>query len=131
MAGLSILVAGILPVKTLTLPIRLRDGPIIIPDITPPGMHPALSPMLIGIVVARLCAGIIEMKCLSEQVGGNAIGLCAVLGYGIGVGIGPAGDGTGVRHTSGKPKSIPANEQFANIVTSICINLNTVGLQPI
>jgi len=57
-----------------------------------------------------------EIKCFSEHVGGNAMGSMAVLGYGIGVGIGPVGDGMGVKHTSGMAKFIPFNEQFANIV---------------
>jgi hypothetical protein len=33
----------------------------------------------------------------------------------MGVGIGPAGDGTGVRHTSTAAISMPPREQFANI----------------
>lgn len=93
-----------------------RDGPIIIPEATPP-FTPALSPMLIGIVVPRLWAGIIEIMCLSEAVGGKAIGSCAVFGYGIGTG--PAG--VGVKQTSGIAKFIPFNEQFANITILLCI----------
>jgi hypothetical protein len=43
-----------------------------VPLATPP-LTPALSPMVVGIVVARLCAGIIEIICLSDVVGGSAI----------------------------------------------------------
>jgi len=57
-----------------------------------------------------------DIKCLSEHVGGNAIGNMAVFGYGMGVGMGPVGDGMGVKHTSGIAKFIPFNEQFANII---------------
>jgi hypothetical protein len=78
-AGLSHLVEGIPPVNTLVLPMVFRAGPIIIPDATPPAT-PALSPMLVGIVVPILCAGIMEIKCLSDVVGGRAIGSIAVFG---------------------------------------------------
>jgi hypothetical protein len=114
--GFSIFVAGIPPVKTFGLPIRFRDGPIIMPLATPPGIHPVESPAVIGVVVAILCAGINEIKCLILVVGGNAIGFCPILGYGIGVGIGPAGDGIGVRQTSTGAISMPPKEQFQNIL---------------
>ena len=73
-------VAGVPPVKTFTLPIRFLPGPIIIALATPPGIQPVLSPMLVGMVVVILCAGIMEMKCLRLQVGGRAIGRVVVLG---------------------------------------------------
>jgi len=78
--GFNMVVAGVPPVKTLTLPIRFLAGPIIIALATPPGMQPVLSPMLMGIVVTMLCAGIIEIKCLRLQVGGRAIGRTVVFG---------------------------------------------------
>jgi len=78
-AGLSHLVEGVPPVKTLTLPIRFRAGPMMIPDITPP-FTPALSPMVMGIMVVMLCAGIMEIRCFSDAVGGIAIGNCPMLG---------------------------------------------------
>jgi len=66
-----------------------------------------------------LWAGIIEINCFIEHVGGIAMGSIAVFGYGIGVGIGPAGDGIGVKHTSGIANCIPPKEQLANIVFSL------------
>jgi hypothetical protein len=56
-----------------------------------------------------------------EHVGGIAIGSMAVLGYGIGVGIGPAGDGIGVKHTSGMANCMPPKEQLANIIFLLSI----------
>ena len=77
--GESHLVAGSPPVNTFTDPMVLRAGPIIMPEATPPAT-PALSPLLIGTVVPMLCAGSIEIRCLSDVVGGSAIGSMAMLG---------------------------------------------------
>jgi len=116
--GFNTLDEGVPPVKTLGLPIKILPVPIIVALATPPGIQPALSPAVIGVVVTILCAGINEIKCLRLQVGGSDMGRVAILGYGMGVGIGPAGEGMGVRQTSGKPISIPPKEQFANIIIS-------------
>lgn len=78
-AGESHLVAGSPPVNTFIDPMVLRAGPIIMPEATPPAT-PALSPLLIGTVVPMLCAGSIEIRCLSDVVGGSAIGSMAMLG---------------------------------------------------
>jgi hypothetical protein len=115
MAVSSNLVAGIPPCITLVDPFRFLAGPIKVPDATPPAT-PASSPLLIGIVVPRLCTGIIRINCFSTVVGGSAIGNIAILGYGMGTGDGEGG--AGVRHVSGIPISCPAAEQFANIIIS-------------
>ena len=65
-------------------------------------LTPALSPLLIGVTVIILCAGITNTKTLTCD--GIAVIGKAVLGYGIGVGIGPAGEGIGVKQTSGIAK---------------------------
>jgi hypothetical protein len=39
------------------------------------------------------------------------------------VGIGPAGDGIGVKHTSGMANCIPPMEQLANIISSLFLFL--------
>ena len=116
MAVLKALVAGMPPVNTFMLPMVFRAGPMMIPEATPPAA-PGVSPMDVGIVVPRLWAGIMEIKFFKEVVGGRAMGKRAVLGYGIGTG--PAG--VGVRQTSGNPKSMPAREQFANMVGSLWV----------
>jgi hypothetical protein len=79
MLGESHLLEGMPPVKTFTEPKVLRPGPIIIPEATPP-RAPALSPLLMGTVVPKLWAGIMDMKCLSEVVGGRAMGKVAIFG---------------------------------------------------
>ena len=62
--GFNILVTGKPPYKTLKLPIRCLDGPITMPDI---GfiMTPPLSPLLIGVTVIKLCAGIASISTLN------------------------------------------------------------------
>jgi hypothetical protein len=76
-----------------------------VPDATPMET-PALSPLVMGIMVPRLCAGIHIIKVFLHTVPGFAIGPIAILGYGTG--IGGAG-GAGVRHTSGNAISVPIN----------------------
>ena len=113
MAMQSIFVEGIPPLINRTLPIKFREGPINMPDITPP-MTPPKSPKVMGTVAAIFCEGIHIIKCLG--FGGIAMGFIPMLGYGIG--IGPIGGGGGVKHTSGIAKSIPIIEQFKNIISS-------------
>jgi hypothetical protein len=95
-------VAGIPPNKQVNAPVKCRDGPITVPDATPV-TTPALSPLVIGIMVSRLCAGAHINNTL--KTGFAAIGPAAILGYGVGIGDGAAG----VRQTSGKPVSAPPN----------------------
>ena len=59
--GFNILVTGKPPYKTFILPIKCLHGPITMPDI---GfiMTPPLSPLLMGVIVIRLCAGIASIS---------------------------------------------------------------------
>ncbi len=68
------------PYNTFVLPIRWREGPIIMPDMTPPGIQPASSPLLKGMLVIRLCAGMNWISTFMQAVGGIAIMSCAILG---------------------------------------------------
>jgi hypothetical protein len=101
-------VAGVPPTSTLKAAVRCLHGPMTVPEATPIDT-PALSPLVMGMVVAILCTGIHIMRTLNWE--GTAVGPIAMLGYGIGTG--PTGEG--VRHTSGNPKSIPPICVFTNI----------------
>lgn len=103
-------VAGIPKNKTVNAPVKWRLGPITVADATPVA-KPALSPLVMGMVVPMLCAGIPMIKMVGQL--GMAIGPIAILGYGIGIGAGDGG--TGVRQTSGNPMSMPIIWQFANM----------------
>jgi len=70
-------VAGIHDLNTFTLPFRCLLGPIIICEINPPAT-PALSPLVSGVVVRRLCTGIAVIKMFNTF--GIAIEVEAMLG---------------------------------------------------
>ena len=81
------------------------------PEATPV-TTPMLSPLVCGMVVARLCAGAQANNTFA--CAGIAIGPAPMSGYGSGTGAGAGG--AGVRHTSGKAVSTPIICVFANMV---------------
>ncbi|MCY1214655.1 hypothetical protein D9M72_264800 [compost metagenome] len=101
-------VAGMPWNSTVNAPVRWRHGPITVPEATP-SSTPGLSPLLIGIVVPRLCAGPPMMRIVGQL--GMAIAPIAMFGYGMGSGDGAAG----VMQTSGKAMSVPMSWQLANM----------------
>jgi hypothetical protein len=103
------LLAGMPINNTVNAPVKCRLGPITVAEATPVS-SPVLSPLVIGTVVAKLCAGIPIISIVRQL--GIAVGPIEIFGYGIG--IGGAG-GAGVKHTSGNPISIPIICVFANI----------------
>ena len=56
-------VAGMPQIKTPVLPSMFRDGPITMPE-AGLSCKPALSPLLIGVMVRRLWSGIAKVKIL-------------------------------------------------------------------
>src|SRR5688572_32138917 len=76
-------VAGMPLSSTVNAPVTCRDGPMTVPEATPM-FTPELSPLVMGMVVPRLCAGM-HMKRIVGQFG-MAIGPMAMLGYGMGTG---------------------------------------------
>ncbi len=107
---LVIRVAGIPPISTVKAPVKCLDGPMTVPEATPMAT-PELSPFVMGIVVPRLWTGIHMISTFTWD--GMAVGPIATLGYGIGTGDGDGG--AGVKHTSGKPISVPIICVLANI----------------
>src|ERR1700759_2304429 len=95
--GLVRSIAGKPLIITLGLPATKVDGPMIVGCATP-----AWSPVVSGMIDARLSAGIIVRSTFGEN--DAAIAFIATFGYGTGTTAGPAG----VRQTSGKPRFIPA-----------------------
>jgi hypothetical protein len=76
-ATLVILVAGMPKNNTVNAPVKWRLGPITVADATPVA-KPALSPLVMGIVVPILCAGMPMIKIVGQF--GIAIGPIAMLG---------------------------------------------------
>jgi hypothetical protein len=71
------LVPGIPAMSTVNEPVTCREGPITIPDATPVAT-PALSPLVIGIVVLMLCTGMAVMRILYTAP--TAMGPAAMFG---------------------------------------------------
>jgi hypothetical protein len=105
-------VAGLPPIMTLDADVDGLAFPITIPDATPVPT-PALSPLVIGMVVPWLCAGALQMRTLYAAE--TPIALWAMFGYGMGTGAGEGG--AGVRHVSGNPLHIPPAWVLANMTT--------------
>jgi len=89
-------VAGMPFNKQVNAPVTFRWGPITVPEATP-SAKPELSPLVIGVVVPMLCAGMPEIS--TSTILGTAIAEIAMFGYGTGTGAGAGG--AGVKQTSG------------------------------
>src|SRR3546814_7218361 len=88
-------VAGMHLNSTLGTQVMWRDGPMAEGEISPRA-RPGLSPLVMGIVVSRLCAGMPINRIF--QAFGMPMGPSAKLGYGIGNRAG------GVLQRSGKDR---------------------------
>ncbi|MCY1220315.1 hypothetical protein D9M72_323250 [compost metagenome] len=76
-ARLVMRVQGVPLSSTVNAPVMWRDGPITVCDTTPMST-PALSPLVIGVVVAMLCTGVPPYRMF--QALGRAVGPSAMLG---------------------------------------------------
>src|SRR5690606_11578137 len=99
-------VVGAQRFKYVNAPVRGDDGPMTRWEVTPVP-RPALSPLVIGVIVNKLCTGAKQCRMLKHT--GTAGGPNAMSGYGTGISAG------GVRQTSGNPKSTPIIWVFVNI----------------